>query len=59
MTLASVLKKKNTTVYQQVAEKYGVTALYVGKIARNERTPGKKKGLQVKQELERLASLNN
>jgi transcriptional regulator with XRE-family HTH domain len=59
MTLASALKKKNATVYQQVAEQYGVTARYVGKIARSERIPTKKTGLKIKQELELRASQNN
>jgi transcriptional regulator with XRE-family HTH domain len=58
MTLAANLTKKNKTVYQQVAEQYGVTARYVGKIARSERTPTKKIGLEVKKALEQLASTN-
>ena len=52
-------KKKFKTIYQQVAEKYGVTARYVGKIARSERKPTKKVGLEIKNELESLASSNN
>ena len=56
MTLASALKKKNKTVYQQVAEKHGVSVSYVGKIARSERTPDKKKGKEIKQELELLVA---
>ena len=58
MTLAANLTKKNKTIYQQVAEKYGVTVRYVGKIARSERQPTKKVGLEVKKELELLASTN-
>jgi transcriptional regulator with XRE-family HTH domain len=54
MTLAHALKKKNKTVYQQIAEKHGVTVSYVGKIARSERVPTKKKGADIKTELELL-----
>jgi len=39
MTLASALKKKSKTLYQQVAERHSVSVSYVGKIARAERTP--------------------
>lgn len=60
MTLAAKLTKKNKTVYQQVAEKYGVTPRYVGKIARSERDPKRLSGIgvKIKQELEQLASSN-
>lgn len=56
MKLSVALKKKTETIYQQVAEKHGVSVVYVGMIARSERIPTKKKGLAVKQELELLAS---
>lgn len=56
MRLSEKLKEKNKTVYQQVAEKYGVSVDYVGKIARTQRTPTKKKGLEIMQELESLIS---
>jgi uncharacterized protein YdbL (DUF1318 family) len=56
MTLASALKKKNKTVYQQIAEKHGVSVSYVGKIARSERIADKKKGAEIKRELELLAT---
>lgn len=60
MTLASNLIKKNKTVYQQIAEKYGVTVRYVGKIAREEREPKRASaiGLKIKKDLELLASSN-
>lgn len=53
-------RKKFKTLYQQVAEKFGVTPRYVGKIARSEREPKRMSGigLQIKQELEQLASSN-
>jgi hypothetical protein len=54
MRLSEKLKEKNKTVYQQVAEKYGVSVDYVGKVARSERLPTKKKGLEIKKELESL-----
>ena len=54
MRLAEKIKQKNKTVYQLIAEKYGVSVEYVGMIARNERQPNKKKGLAIKHELEAL-----
>lgn len=35
MRLAEKLKEKRTTPYKEVAEKFGVTAQYVGKIGLN------------------------
>jgi transcriptional regulator with XRE-family HTH domain len=56
MTLASALKEKNKTVYQQVAEEFGVTPRYVGKIARSEREPQRlsAKGTEIKKKLQQL-----
>lgn len=45
-------RQVSQTLYQLIAEKHGVTARYVGKIARSERTPTKKKGLKVYNELQ-------
>ena len=61
MTTTSNTAKKIKTVYQQIAEKYGVTARYVGKIARSEREPKRNSGigLKIKEDLEKLASTNN
>lgn len=58
MTTTAKPAKKFKTVYQQIAEKYGVTARYVGKIAREERDPERDSsiGLKIKKELEQLAS---
>jgi hypothetical protein len=47
-------KKKFKTVYQMVAEKHGVTARFVGIIARGERVPKRGKGLEVKKDLDYL-----
>lgn len=60
MTTTSKPSKKIKTVYQQIAEKYGVTARYVGKIARDEREPKRTSGfgLKIKEDLEQLASTN-
>lgn len=60
MTTTSKPSKKIKTIYQQLAEKYGVTARYVGKIARDERDPKRQSGIgiQIKQDLEQLASSN-
>lgn len=59
MNLAAKLKQKNKTVYQLIAEKHGVSVDYVGKIARSQRTPNKKKGAEIKAELELLATNND
>jgi hypothetical protein len=60
MTTTSNPSKKIKTVYQQIAEKYGVTTRYVGKIARSERKPKRLSGigLQIKNELDLLSSNN-
>ncbi len=58
MKLAEKIKQKNKTVYQLIAEKHGVTTQYVGMIARSERIPTKKKGLEIKEELESLAGIS-
>lgn len=55
MSLNQIIIKKNKTVYQQVADEFGVTVDYVGKIARSQRTPKRQKGLQIKEKLEELA----
>ena len=51
MKLSEKVKKKNKTAYEQVAEEFGTTALYVGQIARNERNPIRGKGLLIKNRL--------
>lgn len=60
MTLAAKLTKKNKTIYQQIAEEFGVTPRYVGKIARSEREPSRMSGIgiKIKAKLEELASSN-
>lgn len=54
MELKQIIKEKNKTVYQQIAEKHSVSVQLVGKIARGERMPQRGKGLEVKKELELL-----
>jgi len=56
MSYAAKIKEKNKTVYQQIAEELGTSVDYVGKIARSERTPSKKKGMEVKKRLEELVN---
>ena len=56
MNLYEKIRRKNKTIYQQVAEKYGTTVDYVGRIARDERKSIRGKALQVKQELERITN---
>lgn len=60
MTTSAKQSKKFKTIYQQIAEKYGVTTRYVGKIARDEREPKRTSGVgfKIKQELEELALSN-
>ncbi|HBL74283.1 MAG: hypothetical protein A2W90_18185 [Bacteroidetes bacterium GWF2_42_66] len=59
MTHKAIHQKKFKTLYQQIAEKHGVTPRYVGKIARLEREPKRSAiGIAIKQELEELASNN-
>lgn len=54
MSRIEKIKEKNKTVYQRLAEKHSVTVDYVGKIARSDRRPTKKKGLAVKKDLEKM-----
>lgn len=56
MNLAEKLKEKRTTPYKEVAEKLGVSVVYVGQIARGYRTPKRNsgKGVEVLRELERM-----
>lgn len=54
MRPSEILRQKTKTVYGQLAEKHGVSVDYVGKIARLERTPSKKKGLAIKKDIELL-----
>jgi hypothetical protein len=56
MKLSEKLRKKEKTLYQQVAEKYGVTTDYVGYIARGVRKAVRGKGLAIRLELEALAN---
>lgn len=57
MSLAEKLKEKRTTPYKEVAEKVGVSVVYVGQIARGYRIPKRNsgKGVEVLRELERMA----
>jgi predicted transcriptional regulator len=57
MKLSDQLKKrKPLTIYQTVANEFGVCEDYVGRIARGQRLPNKKKGLAIKQRLEALTN---
>ena len=58
MRLAEKLKEKRTTPYKEVAEKFGVTAQYVGKIARGQRVPKRNSGkaMKVLCELEKMCN---
>lgn len=57
MRLSDKLLRGNLTEtpYQRVAKEFGVTALFVGMIARGERKPIRGKGLQIKHRLETMA----
>ncbi len=55
-TLAEKVKKKKQTPYQMVAKRYGVSAYYVGLIARGDRQPKRGKGAEVLRELKRIAN---
>ena len=61
MRLAEKLKEKRTTPYKEVAEKFGVTAQYVGKIARGQRVPKRNSGkaMKVLCELEKMCNEAN
>lgn len=48
--------KKEPTVYQRIANKHGVSYGYVAKIAEGYRTPTKKVGLEILNELKKLAN---
>ncbi|GEM_PF-594171 len=54
MKLSDKLLKKHfeQTPYQRVAKEFGVTAKFVGMIARGERKPVRGKGLLIKKRLE-------
>ncbi len=56
MNYALQIRRKNKTVYQQIADELGVSVDYVGKVARSERIPTKKKGLEVKKRIEELVT---
>ncbi|MDB0602609.1 XRE family transcriptional regulator [Tenacibaculum maritimum] len=45
-------KNEPSTLYQIIASQFGVTPRYVGKIARNERTPVRGVGLEVKKAID-------
>lgn len=57
MKLSEKLKEKRKTIYQEVAEKYGVTTDYVGFIARGKRKAVRGKGLMIRTELETMANI--
>ena len=56
MKLSQQIRKKRKTTYQQVAENHGVSVDYVTKIANGRRNPTKKLGLQILNELEKIAN---
>lgn len=49
-------KPRVISVYQQIANKYGASYSYVAKIVTGHRTPTKKVGLQILNELKQLAN---
>jgi len=49
-----ISKKRQKTPYQLIADKYGVTVRYVGKIYRGEREALRGTGLLIKQEIESI-----
>ncbi len=53
-TLSQKLKNMRQTPYQVIAEEYGVTAKYVGMIARGERAAVRGKALEIKKALEEM-----
>lgn len=55
MSLAIKIQEKRKTPYQQIAEKHGVSYIYVAHIAEGYRKPTKKKGLEVLKALQELA----
>lgn len=48
MRMSEKLKEKRTTPYKEIAKTYGVTARYVGLIARGVRTPKRQSGKAMK-----------
>lgn len=58
MRLAEKVKKMRTTPYMEIAEKVGVSHIYVGQIARGERVPKRKSGkaMRVLQELQKMCN---
>jgi uncharacterized protein YdbL (DUF1318 family) len=54
MRLSEQIKKKRETPYQKVARICGCSEDYVGRIARGERTPNKKIGKKVQEQLNLL-----
>ena len=55
MSLARQIQEKRKTPYREIAEKYGVSYIYVAHIAEGHRKPTKKKGLEVLKALQELA----
>jgi transcriptional regulator with XRE-family HTH domain len=58
MRISEKLKEKRTTPYREIAQKCGVTVLYVGQIARGERVPKRKSGkaMKVLEELNKMCN---
>lgn len=57
-SIAHKIKQIPRTPYQVIAEKYSVSAKYVGMIARGEKNPKSKKGLKIKNDLQKLINQN-
>lgn len=55
MKLSEQLRKKYKSPFQLVAEKTGVSIIYVRMVANGDRKPTKKKGLEVLKALQELA----
>ncbi|MGR3790701.1 XRE family transcriptional regulator [Flavobacterium sp. TN-1] len=58
-TIAQKINHRVPTPYQVIARKYNTCEMYVGQIARGERIPKRGKGLNIKQELEKLIQNEN
>ncbi|MEN5130684.1 hypothetical protein ATE49_11005 [Elizabethkingia miricola] len=56
--LSEKIKQNSKTPYQRIADQYNTTVLYVGQIARGERTPIRGKGLMILNELKQLTQNN-
>lgn len=54
MRFSTILQKKEQTIYQRIAKKYDVSVDYVGKIARGDRVPGRGKGREIFDEIQKL-----